>query len=195
MFYQGIPAILMGFVCLFFLPARPEATNYLTEKERELAIDRMNRSTSGDIGPTVNKAHITAALKDWRVSILKCPSAVTFYDVYSADLCCRCDLFRCKQCPRIHLCILAHHPPDARLQFVPINIGTDQLLIYYEFTAKANAQLLTVPPYVCAAIVLLLFAYFSDRQQSRGLYVTAACGIAGIGYMYVIQICPKQVLY
>jgi hypothetical protein len=58
----------MGIVCALFLPARPEATNYLTEEERALAIERMNRSTSGDVGATVNKAHIKAAFKDWRVN-------------------------------------------------------------------------------------------------------------------------------
>lgn len=55
---QGTPTILMGLVALFFLPDRPEATSYLTEREREIAVDRMNRATSGDIGAKVNKGEL-----------------------------------------------------------------------------------------------------------------------------------------
>ena len=54
-FVQGIPAIVLGFVALFFLPNRPESTTYLTERERMIAVDRMNRATSGDAGAMVNK--------------------------------------------------------------------------------------------------------------------------------------------
>jgi len=60
----------MGIVCMVFLPGRPEATNYLTEKERLLEMERMSRSSSSDVGATVNKAHIIAAFKDWRVDIV-----------------------------------------------------------------------------------------------------------------------------
>jgi hypothetical protein len=70
MLHQGIPAILLSFVCLALLPSRPEATHYLTEDERTIAIDRMNRSSSGDVGANVNKEHIRAAFKDWRVSLV-----------------------------------------------------------------------------------------------------------------------------
>jgi len=56
MLEQGIPSIVLGIACFFILPSRPESTSYLTDKERHLAIERMNRGTSGDIGAaTVNK--------------------------------------------------------------------------------------------------------------------------------------------
>lgn len=40
---------------LIFLPDRPESTPFLTEREREIALDRMNRATSGDVGAVVQK--------------------------------------------------------------------------------------------------------------------------------------------
>lgn len=46
----------MGFVAIFFLPNRPESTNYLNSREREIAVERMNRATSGDIGAGINKS-------------------------------------------------------------------------------------------------------------------------------------------
>jgi hypothetical protein len=47
------------------------------------------------------------------------------------------------------------------------------------------AQLLTVPPYAVAAVVLTGSSYFSDRMQSRGLYMAIASVVGSIGYMYV----------
>ncbi|KAJ8595815.1 MFS general substrate transporter [Rhizopogon salebrosus TDB-379] len=46
----------------------------------------------------------------------------------------------------------------------------------------ALAQLLTVPPYTVATVVLVSMAYTSDRLQSRGLFVFAACLLSGVGY-------------
>ena len=52
---QGIPAILLGCLTLLLLPNRPESTSYLTQRERAIAVDRMNRATSGDTGAVVNR--------------------------------------------------------------------------------------------------------------------------------------------
>ena len=91
---QGVPTVLLGVLCLFLLPGRPESTDFLTHAERKLAIERMNRGTSGDIGAIVNKStplasvpgtfnqliyisgHVIAAFLDWRagfsLSCTKC---------------------------------------------------------------------------------------------------------------------------
>ncbi len=86
--FQGIPAILLGIMTAFYLPNRPESTTFFNERERKLAVERMNRHSSGDTGATVNKgmegnlascgaalidfplAHIRMALKDWRVRFI-----------------------------------------------------------------------------------------------------------------------------
>jgi len=47
--------------------------------------------------------------------------------------------------------------------------------------ANALAQLLTVPPYAVAAIVLCLTSYTSDRIQNRGLTVAGSCAVGAIG--------------
>lgn len=51
-------------------------------------------------------------------------------------------------------------------------------------TANALAQLLTVPPYAVAAVVLVAFSFASDRLQSRGVFMAIASSIGGIGYLY-----------
>lgn len=55
---QGLPAICLGIITVFILPDRPESTPFLNERERELAMARMNRGTSGDVGATVNKGKL-----------------------------------------------------------------------------------------------------------------------------------------
>ena len=52
----------------------------------------------------------------------------------------------------------------------------------------AVAQLLTVPPYAVAAVVLCMTMYASDRLQRRGIFLASANVVAGIGYMFVIYI-------
>ena len=79
--------MLLGIITYFFLPSRPESTSFLTERERQIAVDRMNRDASADRGSVINKGlstitlsylhentkytsdHIIAAFCDWRVSL------------------------------------------------------------------------------------------------------------------------------
>ncbi|KAF8259991.1 MFS general substrate transporter [Lactarius quietus] len=66
---EGIPAVLLGVVAIFFLPNRPETTSFFTEEERKIALARANRDSSADKGYHVNKSHIVDAFKDWRIYV------------------------------------------------------------------------------------------------------------------------------
>ena len=55
---KGLPPILLGGLTLFLLPNRPESTSFFNERERKIALARMNRATRGDVGATVNKGAI-----------------------------------------------------------------------------------------------------------------------------------------
>ena len=52
---EGIPTILLGILSLFILPDRLEETSVLTEREREIAMERMNRGTKADIGRVIQR--------------------------------------------------------------------------------------------------------------------------------------------
>ena len=54
--------------------------------------------------------------------------------------------------------------------------------------ANALAQLLTVPPYAVATVVLTGTAYISDRLQSRGFFMVTSSTVGGIGYLSVFYI-------
>ncbi|KAL6306376.1 MFS general substrate transporter [Sparassis latifolia] len=64
---EGSPTIVLGLLALFVLPNRPEETTMLNERERELALERANRGLAADTGRMINKKHIFAAFKDWRI--------------------------------------------------------------------------------------------------------------------------------
>ncbi|KAF8586844.1 MFS general substrate transporter [Ramaria rubella] len=147
---EGIPAFCLGLFTIFYLPNRPEETNYLKDgPERDLAIERVNRGTKAEVRRTVNKKHIVLALTDWKVYT----GGVIYFGLNTA------------------LASIS--------AFLPTIITT------FGFTA-ANAQLLTVPPYACAAVVLTATAWVSDRLQSRGIMCAVSSTVAGIGYILLI---------
>jgi MFS family permease len=138
---------IMGFV----LPNRPESTTYLTERERQIAIERMNRDMTGDMGVVVNKAHVLSAFRDWRVYV----AGAIYFGLN---------------------CALASIGA-----FLPTIITT------FGFT-NARAQLLTVPPYVVAAIVMISFSFSSDRLQNRGIFMGVSSFIGAIGYLLLLVV-------
>ena len=56
-------------------------------------------------------------------------------------------------------------------------------MIPFLYSADAQAQLLTVPPYALSAVVLLIASYLSDHYQSRGIPISCAASLSGIGYL------------
>ncbi|TFK20906.1 MFS general substrate transporter [Coprinopsis marcescibilis] len=148
---EGIPPIMLGVLTIFILPNRPESTSFLNERERKIALARMNRATRGDVGATVNKAHIALAFQDWRVYT----GGVIYFGLN---------------------CALA-----SISAFLPTIITT------FGHT-PALAQLLTVPPYVTASVVLISFSWASDVLQSRGLFMTIASCISGVGYLILLNV-------
>ncbi|KAI9567561.1 major facilitator superfamily domain-containing protein [Boletus coccyginus] len=148
---EGVPTVLLGLLCLFILPERPESASFLTSAERKLAIERMNRGTSGDIGATVNKGHVIAAFLDWRIYV----AGVMYFGL-------NCAL-------------------GSLSAFLPTIIETMG-------HSPAISQLMTVPPYAVAALILLIASHTSDRIQSRGLMVVSGCTLVGIGYMILLGV-------
>ncbi len=53
---EGIPSILLGVLALTVLPDRPEETVLFTEREREIAVERMNRGGRADVGRRLQKS-------------------------------------------------------------------------------------------------------------------------------------------
>jgi len=146
---EGVPTVLLGVLCLFLLPGRPESTTFLTHTERKLAIERMSRGTSGDTGAVVNRRHVIAAFLDWRIYT----GAIISFGL-------NCAL-------------------GSLSAFLPTIIETMG-------HSPALSQLMTVPPYAVAGLVMAIASYISDRMQSRGLLVVSGCTLGGVGYMILL---------
>ncbi|KAF8551806.1 MFS general substrate transporter [Imleria badia] len=59
--------------------------------------------------------------------------------------------------------------------------------------SPALSQLMTVPPYAVAALILMIASYISDRIQSRGLMVVSGCTLGGIGYMIILGVAHAHI--
>lgn len=153
---EGFPTIILGLSCLFLLPGRPESTHFLTPAERKLALDRINRGTSSDIGAVVNYDHVVAAFLDWRVYV----AGVIYFGL-------NCAL-------------------GSLSAFLPTIIFT------MGFGSLAIDQLMVVPPYAVAGLVLMITSYISDKIRSRGLFIVAGCTVAGLGYTIMLGVQHNQ---
>ncbi|KAL5499292.1 hypothetical protein ACEPAH_1810 [Sanghuangporus vaninii] len=71
--------------------------------------------------------------------------------------------------------------------FASISAFLPTIIKSFGFT-NAIAQLLTVPPYAVAAILLMLTSYISDRIQNRGLLMAVANAVSAIGYMILLLV-------
>jgi hypothetical protein len=54
--------------------------------------------------------------------------------------------------------------------------------------SSANAQLLTIPIYVFAMTIVLIFSFWSDRIQSRSPFIIAGFSIAIVGFIAQLAI-------
>ncbi|KZS98503.1 MFS general substrate transporter [Sistotremastrum niveocremeum HHB9708] len=149
---EGIPAILLGLVCIWFLPDRPDEPSWhFTEDERNLSIARMNRYSTKEGTRSVNKHHIKEAFKDWKIYV----GGVIYFGLNNA--------------------------------LASISAFLPTILKTFGFT-NADAQLLTVAPYACATVVIVILSWLSDRLQTRGLVVASSCTIAAIGYILLLTV-------
>ncbi|KAM5533771.1 hypothetical protein V8D89_012546 [Ganoderma adspersum] len=148
---EGIPTMFLGMLALVVLPDRPEETILFTAREREIAVERMNRGGRADVGRMLQKKHIPMAFRDWKV--------------YAAGA-----MFFAASCALTGL-----------QGFLPTIIAS------FGFTDTA-AQILTVPPYAVAVIVLCLTTYLSDRLQRRGAFLVGGGILASIGYILLIVV-------
>ncbi|KAF5375707.1 hypothetical protein D9615_009368 [Tricholomella constricta] len=75
-----------------------------------------------------------------------------------------------------------------------ITLFLPSIIHSFGYTA-AISQLLTVPPYVFATIVLWFFAHYSDKLQLRSPFIVAGLTMCLIGYAINISNVPNGVKY
>ncbi|TBU38662.1 MFS general substrate transporter [Dichomitus squalens] len=71
--------------------------------------------------------------------------------------------------------------------FGAISAFLPTIITTFGFT-NAIAQLLTVPPYAVAAIVLCLLQYYSDKLRNRGAFAIASSMLGAVGYALLLAV-------
>ncbi|CAE6495070.1 unnamed protein product [Rhizoctonia solani] len=152
---EGCPTILVGILVLIFLPARPESTKWLSEEERNIATERLQREVQAE-ARAVNWDHVRMSLLDyktWMVSIL-------------------------------------YQSLNVALSSISVFLPTIIRTLGY---TNAKAQLMSVPPYACAGVIMLIVAKTSDRLHLRGPFVAGSLALSGAGYIILLVSSASQV--
>lgn len=86
--------------------------------------------------------------------------------------------------------------PSSRLHSLPtwatlrkllvISRHSMERLLTPRFVHSARAQLLSVPPYVLAAITTVLAGWFSDKAQMRAPFIMGCSAVGALGFMLLI---------
>lgn len=80
------------------------------------------------------------------------------------------------------------------LMYQSLNVALSSISVFLPSIVKtlgytnAKAQLMTVPPYACAGVVMLIIAKLSDRAKMRGPFVAAVLALSGIGYTILLTV-------
>lgn len=130
---EGIPTILLGLLCMWLLPDRPEKdAKFLSEGERRIQKERMSRGLMADEGRVVNKSegerlflniitHSISRAHHRRLQGLESENLLSsfnktfrfhFTDGSLIDIPSRGSLLRNKLCPRLHICLSPYNYQD-----------------------------------------------------------------------------------
>ena len=80
---EGIPSVLLGIVILAVLPDRPESARWLSQKERELIINRLatDETAKAELGQRHNVTDIFVDLRIWTLALIYFCGNLAFYAV------------------------------------------------------------------------------------------------------------------
>lgn len=67
---EGCPSIILAVCIFFFLPSRPDKSNYLTEDERTVVNTRLNTDSLGEGHTGIDWRGVRRALTDWKTYVV-----------------------------------------------------------------------------------------------------------------------------
>ncbi|PTB38215.1 hypothetical protein M441DRAFT_147051 [Trichoderma asperellum CBS 433.97] len=163
---EGSLTCFVAILAFFLLPRGPGSAWFLTQQEREFAAERMRRDTALFILHEYGKDGMEKD-KLSRRDAIEAVKDWKFYGVIIFNIC-------------------ASVPTQAFSIFLP-------LVLQGLGFASIQANLMTVPPYVCGAVGLYIFALSSDRRQvtskhERGWHIIASIAIGIIGLILTVTV-------
>lgn len=131
-------------------------------------------------------AHIIAAFRDWRVSVVIFSSSHgpdSAFKIYVGGV-----IYFGLNCALASIgaflptLITTFGYSESYLSWVLV---TKNRCSFFSPVGPARAQLMTVPPYIIAALVMVSFSLSSDKCQNRGKFIALASFIGAFGYLSV----------
>ncbi|TFK53081.1 MFS general substrate transporter [Heliocybe sulcata] len=189
---EGIGSVVCGFIAAIFLPAGIQSARFLTEEERQFALNRFRRSdATAASAPTPEPA---ADVEKKGADVVEVeeeqPKEVA---VFQED-----EQFEWGEVIRgfkdIQVWLTA-------FAYLGIIVGLYSYSLFLPTIVAGlgyggyQAQLHTVPPYVPAAVLTVVVAYLSDRLGWRGIFILICMPVTIVGYIVAITAQTNQGRY
>jgi hypothetical protein len=159
-------SVAWGFAVLALLPPTPEkARAFFTQSEKDMAMQR-SRESFNDIHAKVQPKHILLLFKDW--------------DTYFYSTFARCQR-TCSRtnCSTVVITCCANISLASFSTFLPVILSESGWDDY-------QAQILTIPVYVCGAVSAVTFPLFSDRCKNRGWFILGSNSFLFVGWLILL---------
>ncbi|KAG2181847.1 hypothetical protein INT44_008663 [Umbelopsis vinacea] len=166
---EGIPTMVIAVFAFsndsWYLPEAPETCSWLTAEERILAVTRLHSENNVVLHESPHDIDASN-----RAEII---AAMTDWKVWVWML-----MFFCGSVPNTSVS-----------NFLPIIIKG------LGFDSKLSANLMSAPPYMFAAIVMVYMARSSDKHYERSYHAMAGAALVFLGYLLLLILTGRSGLY
>ncbi|KAG2185027.1 hypothetical protein INT43_000940 [Umbelopsis isabellina] len=160
---EGLPTIAIAIMAFWYLPESPQTCPWLSEEERVLAVTRL---TSGDAFDIEDMAPHEINKRN-RQEIYE---AIIDWKVWLWML-----MFFCGSVPNTSVS-----------NFLPIIIKG------LGFDDKLAANLMSAPPYMFAAVVMIYMAHSSDKKYERAYHAIVGASLCFTGYLLLLLLTDRS---
>ncbi|KAF2008009.1 MFS general substrate transporter [Amniculicola lignicola CBS 123094] len=195
---EGLVPIALSLIIWKILPDSPESASFLSQEERDFLVRRLADETGSGHGKVTNqdkiqKHHIIAGLSDWKVYA----GVVVFWGntvgqilVFFGPMCFKTGLLEVDvETPILSKTVVEHQDLGKQYLLAEFpSVKTVPTVINGLGYSSTNAQLLTIPIYVFASIVTIIFAWLSDYKKTRSPFIIAGYCIASVGFIAQLAI-------
>jgi len=181
---EGIATVVVAVLAFFVLHDFPETAKFLTERERAFVVYRLKFQGQvqgkDDTGPRVAQAedfqwkYVKQAFMDWQIWV----NIVVYWGVSSQT--------------SPHIAMTDNLQIVAPLYGISLFLPTIIKALNY---SSSKAQLMTVPIYIVAAILAVVFAYLSDRVGKRSPFILTFLFTMLVGFAMCIGSSNPKVVY
>ncbi|PBP17332.1 hypothetical protein BUE80_DR011898 [Diplocarpon rosae] len=194
---EGLLSILVSFTAYWAISDYPATAKFLTHEER-VEVERRIAADHGNLSNEFSYRYVWQAITDWKIYIqLPCEAEDrvfspnmrrTAWAEPARKYVLEGEVLTRRLASSMLICMAGFCPIYSFALFLPTivkNMG---------YTAN-EAQLMSVPPYVCACFATIAASWLADRLQRRGVFMLGAQVIALTGFAMLAGTATPHVQY